>query len=147
MKSVAAMLKPRKQTKNVPGEPQNVTACFGKEGTSPNRKDRYSIHLTTSYGSSSRSLSSVCELSSCIFRSAPVISWTSSQTSKTYVDRCALLSRHRYTIAGPCIYLADLLLLRFVLSAEDKSRKIGAPLEIVDDHPFDLCSQRSQDDR
>jgi hypothetical protein len=30
---------------------------------------------------------------------------------KTYVDRCALLSRHRDTIAGPCIYLDDLLLL------------------------------------
>jgi hypothetical protein len=47
---------------------------------------------------------------------------------KTYVDRCALLSRHPYTIAGPCIYLNDLLLLRFVLSAEDKSRKIGGRL-------------------
>src|SRR6516165_7131056 len=66
---------------------------------------------------------------------------------KTYVDRCALLSRHRYTIAGPSIYVDDLLLLQFVLSAEDKSRKIGAPLEIVDDHAFDTCSRRSQDDR
>ena len=66
----------------VPGEPQNVTACFGKEGTSPNRRDRYSIHLATSYESSSWSLSSVCELSSCIFRSASVMSSTSSQTSR-----------------------------------------------------------------
>src|SRR6516165_9451018 len=66
---------------------------------------------------------------------------------KAYVDRGALLSRHRYTIAGPCIYLDDLLLLRFVLRAEDKSRKIGAPLEIVDDNPFDLYFERSQDVR
>src|SRR5258708_21920528 len=38
-------------------------------------------------------------------------------------------------------------LLRFVLRTEDKSRKIGAALEIVDDYPFDLRSQRSQDIR
>src|SRR5262249_44777027 len=37
---------------------------------------------------------------------------------KTYIDRGALLSRHRDTIAGPCIYLDDLPLLRFVLRAE-----------------------------
>src|SRR5258708_15825960 len=43
------------------------------------------------------------------------------------------------------IDLDDLLLLRFVLRAEDKSRKIGAALEIVDDYPFDLRSERSQD--
>ncbi len=49
------------------------------------------------------------------------------------------------TIAGPRIDLDDLLLLRFVLRAEDKSRKIGAALEIVDDYPFDLRSERSQD--
>src|SRR5262249_9065984 len=66
---------------------------------------------------------------------------------KTYVDRGALLSRHRDTIAGPCTYLDDLLLLRFVLRTEDKSRKIGAALEIVDDHPFDLRSKRTQDVR
>src|SRR6266436_2553730 len=65
---------------------------------------------------------------------------------KTYIDRCALLSRHRDTIAGSCVYFDDLLQLRFVLRAEDKSRKIGAALEIVDDHPFDLCSERSHDD-
>ena len=62
---------------------------------------------------------------------------------KAYVDRRGLLSRHRDTIAGPRIDLDDLLLLRFVLRTEDKSRKIGAALEIVDDYPFDLCSQRS----
>jgi hypothetical protein len=64
---------------------------------------------------------------------------------KAYVDRGALRSRHRDTIAGPRIDLDDLLLLRFVLRAEDKSRKIGAALEIVDDYPFDLRSERSQD--
>src|SRR5258708_618570 len=66
---------------------------------------------------------------------------------KAYVDRGALRSRHRDTIAGSRIDLDDLLLLRFVLRTEDKSRKIGAALEIVDDYPFDLCSQRSQDVR
>ncbi len=66
---------------------------------------------------------------------------------KAYVDRGALRSRHRDTIAGPRIDLDDLLLLRFVLRAEDKSRKIGAALEIVDDYPFDLRSERSQDVR
>jgi hypothetical protein len=64
---------------------------------------------------------------------------------KTYVDRGALLNRHRDTIAGSCIYLDDVLPLRFVLRAEYKSGKIGVPLEIVNDHPFDLCSKRSQD--
>src|SRR5260221_3106470 len=52
---------------------------------------------------------------------------------KAYVDRRGLLSRHRDTIARPRIDLDDLLLLRFVLRTEDKSRKIGAALEIVDD--------------
>src|SRR6267154_5604121 len=66
---------------------------------------------------------------------------------KAYVDRRGLLSRHRDTIAGPRIDLDDLPLLRFALRTEDKSRKIGAALEIVDDYPFDLCSQRSQDVR
>src|SRR6202011_2325429 len=66
---------------------------------------------------------------------------------KAYVDRRALRSLHRDTIAGPRIDLDDLLLLRFVLRTEDKSREIGAALEIVDDYPFDLCSQRSQDVR
>src|SRR5258708_28075132 len=66
---------------------------------------------------------------------------------KADVDRGALRSRHRDTIAGPRIDLDDLLLLRFVLRTEDKSRKIGAALEILDDYPFDLCSQRSQDVR
>src|SRR5258706_2866899 len=66
---------------------------------------------------------------------------------KAYVDRGALRSRHRDTIAGSRIDLDDLLLLRFVLRTEDKSRKIGAMLETVDDYPFDLCSQRSQDVR
>src|ERR1700730_1977190 len=56
-------------------------------------------------------------------------------------------SRHRDTIAGPRIDLDDLLLLRFVLRAADKSRKIGTALEIVDDYPFDLRSERAQDVR
>src|SRR5260221_13488675 len=59
---------------------------------------------------------------------------------KAYVDRSALRSRHRDTIAGSSIDLGDLLLLRFVLRTDDKARKIGAMLEIVDDYPFDLCS-------
>jgi hypothetical protein len=63
------------------------------------------------------------------------------------VDRGTLRSRHRDTIAGPRIDLDDLLLLRFVLRTEDKSRKLGAALQIVDDHPFDLRSERSQDTR
>ena len=58
-----------------------------------------------------------------------------------------LLSRHRDTIAGPRIDLDDLLLVQFVLCTEDKSRKIYAALEIVDDYPFDLRSERSQDVR
>src|SRR5271157_4109192 len=66
---------------------------------------------------------------------------------KAYVDRGALCSRHRDTIAGPRIDLDDLLLLRFVLRTEDKSRKIDAALEIVDDHPFDLRSERAHDVR
>jgi len=66
---------------------------------------------------------------------------------KAYVDRGALRSRHRDTIAGPRIDLDDLLLLRFVLRAEDKSCIVGAALEIVDDHPFDVRSKRSQDIR
>ena len=66
---------------------------------------------------------------------------------KAHVDRRGLLSRHRDTIARPRIDLDDLLLLRFVLRTEDKSRKIGAALEIVDDYPFDLCSEGSQDVR
>ena len=64
-----------------------------------------------------------------------------------YIDWRGLLSRHRNTVAGSCIYFDDFLLLRFVFRAENKSRKIGSPLEIVDDHPFDFCSERSQDDR
>ncbi len=57
---------------------------------------------------------------------------------KAYVDRRGLLSR---------IDLDDLLLVQFVLCTEDKSRKIDAALEIVDDYPFDLRSERSQDVR
>src|SRR4030088_3565921 len=59
---------------------------------------------------------------------------------KANVDRRALRSRHRDTIAGPRIDLDDLLLFQFVLCAEDKSRKICSALEIVDDYPFDLRS-------
>ena len=46
------------------------------------RKKRYVVHSTISYESSSSSLSSPCEPSSCIFRSASVMSSTSSQTSR-----------------------------------------------------------------
>src|SRR6516164_35703 len=46
---------------------------------------------------------------------------------KTYVDRGALLSRHRYTIAGPCIYLDDLLLLRFGLDQLPKTHRLRQP--------------------
>jgi hypothetical protein len=63
---------------------------------------------------------------------------------KTYLDRGVLGSRHGDTIAGPRIDLDDLLLLRFVLRAEDKSRKIGAVLQVVDDYPINLRSERSQ---
>jgi hypothetical protein len=66
---------------------------------------------------------------------------------KAYVDRRGLLSRHRDTIAGPRINLDDLLLFQFVLRTEDKSPKIGAVLEIVDDYPFDLRFEGSQDVR
>src|SRR5260221_1303344 len=66
---------------------------------------------------------------------------------KAYVDRRGLLNRHRDTIAGPRINLDDLLLFQFVLRTEDKSRKIGAVLEIVDDSPFDLRFEGSQDVR
>jgi hypothetical protein len=48
------------------------------------------------------------------------------------------------TIAGSRIDLNDLLLLRFVLRAQDKFRKIGAVLQVVDDYPIDLRSERSQ---
>jgi hypothetical protein len=47
---------------------------------------------------------------------------------KAYVDRGALRHSHRDTIAGSRIDLDDLLLLRFVLRTEDKSRKIGATM-------------------
>src|SRR5258708_38821186 len=66
---------------------------------------------------------------------------------KAYVDRRGLLSRHRDTIAGPRINLDDLLLFQFVLRTEDKSRKMGAVLQIVDDYPFDLRFEGSQDIR
>ena len=66
---------------------------------------------------------------------------------KAYVDRGALRSRHRNTIAGPRIDLDDLLLSQFVLRTEDKPCKVRAALELVDDYPFDLCSERSQDVR
>ena len=44
---------------------------------------------------------------------------------KAYVDRGALRSRHRDTIAGPRIDLDDLLLLQFVLRTEDKPCIMG----------------------
>ena len=72
------------------------------------------------------------------------MSSTSSQTSRLTKIGAELLSRHGDTIAGPRIDLDDLLLLRFVLRAEDKSRKIGAVLQLVDDYPIDLRSERSQ---
>ena len=56
------------------------------------------------------------------------------------LQRMGLGSRHGDTIAGPRIDLDDLLLLQFVLRTEDKPCIVGAALEIVDDHPFDLRS-------
>jgi hypothetical protein len=72
------------------------------------------------------------------------MSSTSSPDFKAHEDRRGLLSRHGDTIAGPRIDLDDLLLLHFVLRAQDKSRKIGAILQLVDDYPIDLRSERSQ---
>jgi hypothetical protein len=63
---------------------------------------------------------------------------------KAHEDRRGLLSRHGDTIVGPRIDPDDLLLLRFVLRTQDKSRKIGAVLQVVDDYPIDLRSKRSQ---
>jgi hypothetical protein len=54
------------------------------------------------------------------------------------------LEWHGDAIAGSRIELDDLLLLRFVLRAQDKFRKIGALLQVVDDYPIDLRSERSQ---
>ena len=47
---------------------------------------------------------------------------------EAHEDGSELLSRYGNTIAGPRIDLDDLLLLRFVLRTQDKSRKIGAVL-------------------
>ncbi len=58
---------------------------------------------------------------------------------EAYVDRRALLSRHRDAIAGPRIDLDNLPLFQFVLRTDNKCRKIGAALEIVNDYLFDLC--------
>src|SRR5260221_14509001 len=66
---------------------------------------------------------------------------------KAHVDRRGLLSRHTDTITGPRINLDDLLVFQFVLCTEDKSGKIDATLEIVDDYPFDFCVERTQDVR
>jgi hypothetical protein len=63
---------------------------------------------------------------------------------EAHEDGSELLSRHGNTIAGSGIDLDDLLLLRFVLRVQDKSRKIGAVLQVVDDYPIDLRSERSQ---
>src|ERR1700751_213710 len=64
-----------------------------------------------------------------------------------HVDRRGLLNCHRDTIAGPGIYLDDLLLVQFILCTEDKSCKVRAVLQVVDDDPIDLRSKRSQDVR
>ena len=45
-----------------------------------------------------------------------------------HVDRRGLLNCHRDTIARPCIYLDDLLLVQFILCTEDKSCKVCAVL-------------------
>ena len=66
---------------------------------------------------------------------------------KAYVDRGTLRSSHRDTIAGPRVDLDDLLLFEFVLHTEDEPCIVRADLEIVDDCPFDLRSERSQDVR
>ena len=66
---------------------------------------------------------------------------------KAYIDRGTLRSRHSDTIAGPRVDLDDLLLVQFVLHTEDKPCIVNAELEFVDDCPFDLRSERSQDVR
>jgi len=66
---------------------------------------------------------------------------------KDCVNRGTLRSRHRDTIAGPRVDLDDLLLFEFVLHTEDKRCIVRAKLEIVDDRPFDLRAERSQDVR
>ena len=45
-------------------------------------------------------------------------------------------------VAGPRIDFDDLLLLQFALRAQDKSRKIGAVLQVADDYPINLRSER-----
>ena len=45
-----------------------------------------------------------------------------------HVDWRGLLNCHRDTIAGPHIYLDDLLLGQFILCSEDKSCKVRAVL-------------------
>jgi hypothetical protein len=67
-------------------------------------------------------------------------------TARGSYRRC-LLCRHRNTIAGPRIDLDHLSLFQLVLRTKDKSRKIGAALEIIDDYPFDLRFESSQDAR
>src|SRR5437867_4375220 len=84
------------------GRASGLTVCFG-------RKDPYSIHLTA--------LVALFRLRVFLLhlpkRFRHVLDLIPN--IKTYVDRRALLSRHRDTIAGSCIYFDDLLLLRFVL--------------------------------
>src|SRR5271170_5896481 len=58
------------------------------------------------------------------------------------IDWSRLLCRHCDTVTGPRVNLDDLFLLQLVLRAENQSCKIGATLQIVDDHPFDLGTER-----
>ena len=82
--------------------------CFGKEGASPNRKDPYFHPLNRLL----RILSLVA-----LFRLRTFLLHLSKRfrhvsdlipNIKTYVDRRALLSRYRDTIAGSCIYFDEL---------------------------------------
>ena len=70
--------------------------CFGKEDPSQQKRPIL-IHSTTSYESSSWSLRAFLLHLSKRFRHV----FDLIPNIKAYVDRGALLSRHRYTIAGP----------------------------------------------
>lgn len=59
---------------------------------------------------------------------------------ETHEDGSELLSRHGDTIARQRIDLDDLHLLRFILRAQNKFRKIGVALQVVDDNPTSQVS-------
>src|ERR1700736_219582 len=65
----------------------------------------------------------------------------------TDVDRSGLLRRHCDTVTGSRINFDDLFLLQLILRAQDESRKIGPALQIIDNHAFDLGTERPQNGR